>query len=670
MQVAKLFASLGFNVDLTGYNQFESKLKSVRKETRAYAVSLKTIRTRLNNVGTALDGVNKKLDASKVKSSNQRIASSANRLANAVERSAKSLGDVVSQGHRVAISITEINTRLGKGVAGWKYYNKELDEARIKLGLISSSIKGIPSHKTITVRTNNTGGVSRGTSSNPYSSHGGSAQQAGAMAFLGTGVKDFFRSMSPATALAGGLVTAGFATKEIVEKGREMKKMEIIMKSASEEVEGVSTATQHWSESMKYVRGEAHRLGQDVYEMGMGFAKMQQATKGKLNWSDRKTLFTGMAELSTTYGLSGDDQKGVWRALTQMFTKGKIEAEEEGQMAERGLPAKEMIKEATRRSYERRGETFNDDVYNKLRQKGGLKMQDIAVDLGGVASEIANKNGALNEALQTSLVGQMRMKNAIREASKQIMDGGLDKLLYNIFNGISQLIPTIKEFIMILVSVTSTFVNGIGAIKDFIATNPALTAMLLGLITLMRLFRFGIFGVASTSLLMAGSFKKAMMVMGASAKRFLPIALLYGLFKFGEDYKKYLDGDDNWIRTLSLLFETLYLSVSISFLKMKLAWYDFRDMFKQGDAKGILDNFLGMNPVTKPIKGIVDWIDDKRNKQVIAERSVGAGVYKSQQRVPPVMQGTFPISINGVPHSVQKGNLTEGYGGAVNVPRQ
>lgn len=667
MQVAKLFASLGFNVDLTGYNLFEQKLKTVRKETRAYAVSLKTIRTRLNNVSTALDGVNKKLDASKVKASNQRIATSANRLANAVERSAKSLGDVVSQGHRVATTITEINTRLGKGVSGWKYYNKELDEARSKLGLISASIKGIPSHKTITVRTNNVGGGSRGSSSNPYS-HGNTAQQAGAMAFLGTGVKDFFRSMTPATALAGGLVTAGFATKEIVERGREMKKMEIIMKSASEEVEGVSTATEHWKESMKYVRGEAHRLGQDVYEMGMGFAKMQQATKGKLNWNDRKTLFTGMAELSTTYGLSGDDQKGVWRALTQMFTKGKIEAEEEGQMAERGLPAKEMIKEATRRSYERQGKDFNDDIYNKLRQKGGLKMQDIAVDLGGVASEIANKNGALNEALQTSLVGQMRLKNAFREASKQIMDGGLDKLLFNLFDGIAKLMPTIKEFILILVSLATTFMNGVSAIKEFISTNPALTAMILGLITLMRLFRFGIFGVASTSLLMAGNFKKAMMIMGSAAKRFLPIALLYGLFKFGEDYKKYLDGEDNWIKTLSLMFEILFLSVSIGFKKMKLAWYDFRDMFKQGDSKGLLDKFLDINPVTKPIKGIVDWIDNKRNNNDIANGTVGRGVYSSQQRLPSTMTANIPVYVDGKFHSQQQSTVPLHVGGLGNTP--
>ena len=38
MQVAKLFASLGFKVDLTEYNVFEKKLKDVRKETRSYAV--------------------------------------------------------------------------------------------------------------------------------------------------------------------------------------------------------------------------------------------------------------------------------------------------------------------------------------------------------------------------------------------------------------------------------------------------------------------------------------------------------------------------------------------------------------------------------------------------------------------------------------------------------
>lgn len=603
MQIAKLFASLGFKVDLTEYNVFEKKLKDVRKETRAYAVSLKTIRTRLNNVSTALDGVNKKLDASKVKSSNQRIAASANRLANAVERSAKGLNDVVAAGHRVHSTITMINQVLGKGVNGWRHYNLQLDQARSKLGLISAAVRAIPSNKTINVTQRNIGGRGVGGTGTHAAGQGGygAAQSAGGLAILGTGVRDFFKSMSPATALAGGLVTAGFATKEIVEKGREMKKMEIIMKSASEEVEGVNTATEHWQESMKYVRSEAHRLGQDVYEMGMGFAKMQQAAKDKLKWEDRKTLFTGMAELSTTYGLSGDDQKGVWRALTQMFTKGKIEAEEEGQMAERGLPAKEMIKEATRRAFENDGKEFSDEIYNKLRQKGGLKMQDIAPELGQIASEIANKNGALAEALQTSLVGQMRLKNAFREAAKDIMDAGLDKLLFKLFDTLAKGIPYIKSFTVTIVKGALGILEIVKTIKEWIATHPALAAMLAALVVSMRLLRFGIWGVASASLLMAGNFKKAMIVMWTAARRFLPLVLLYGLFKFGEAYNDYLKGEDNWITTFGNAFVLLYMKIELYTKRIKLAMLElsetgrllYKDMTPTTPAKNLFWKSLG-----------------------------------------------------------------------------
>lgn len=604
MQVAKLFASLGFKVDLTEYNIFEKKLKDVRKETRSYAVSLKTIRTRLDNVSKALDGVNKKLDASKVKSSNQRIAASANRLANAVERSAKGLNEVVSAGHKVHNTISQINQILGKGVNGWRHYNTQLDAARTKLGLINSAVRAIPSTKTVTV-TQRTVGGGRGYGGGTGSGGGGGgygAAEAGGMAILGTGVRDFFRSMSPATAIAGGAVSAGFATKEIVQQGREMKKMEIIMTSATE---GVN----HFNKSMEFVRTQSHRLGQDVYEMGMGFAKMQQATKGKLNWEDRKTLFTGMAELSTTYGLSGDDQKGIWRALTQMFTKGKIEAEEEGQMAERGLPAKEMIKAATKAAYEKQGKDFNDDIYNKLRQKGGLKMQDIAPELGKIASDIANKNGALDEALKTSLVGQMRMKNAFREASKDLMDSGLDKLLFDLFGILTKLIPVFKEIALVIINAANGFKLFVTFVVDFIKNHPALAAAIAALIVSLRLLRFGIWGVGSASLLMAARFKAAMITMAAAARRFLPFAALYAFYYFGKNYDDYLKGKDNWITTLGLMFELLFVTVDLNLKKIQYAWFKTVKEIKSAPldfVKDLIMEEIPIVPLARKMKGALD----------------------------------------------------------------
>lgn len=640
MQVAKLFASLGFKVDLTEYNIFEKKLKDVRKETRSYAVSLKTIRTRLDNVSKALDGVNKKLDASKVKSSNQRIAASANRLANAVERSAKGLNEVVSAGHKVHNTISQINQILGKGVNGWRHYNTQLDAAKTKLGLINSAVRAIPSTKTVTI-TQRTVGGGRGYGGGTGSGGGGGgygAAEAGGMAILGTGVKDFFRSMSPATAIAGGAVSAGFATKEVVQQGREMKKMEIIMTSATE---GVN----HFNKSMEFVRTQSHRLGQDVYEMGMGFAKMQQATKGKLNWEDRKTLFTGMAELSTTYGLSGDDQKGVWRALTQMFTKGKIEAEEEGQMAERGLPAKEMIKAATKAAYEKQGKEFNDDIYNKLRQKGGLKMQDIAPELGKIASDIANKNGALDEALKTSLVGQMRMKNAFREASKDLMDSGLDKLLFDVFGIITKLIPVFKEIALVIVNAANGFKLFVTFVIDFIKNSPALAAAIAALIVSLRLLRFGIWGVGSASLLMAARFKAAMITMAAAARRFLPFAALYAFYYFGKNYDDYLKGKDNWITTLGLMFELLFVTVDLNLKKIQYAWFKTVKEIKSAPLDFIKDAILDEIPLVPYARKLKSGLDKSRAGYKEAYNNAMYPKANSGQKVQ--INTTVPVYVDG-----------------------
>ena len=144
---------------------------------------------------------------------------------------------------------------------------------------------------------------------------------------------------TPSGMLAGGAVTAGVALKETVSAGRERIKSQNVMLMAAED-------QNQYAKSLEFVRKESHRLGQDTTEMGMAFGKVLQSAKGKMDFKEVQNTFTAFGEMMVAMGSNVEDQKGVYRALTQMLSKGKIEAEEEGQMAERGLPAKELVKKA------------------------------------------------------------------------------------------------------------------------------------------------------------------------------------------------------------------------------------------------------------------------------------------------------------------------------------
>ena len=62
MQIASLFASLGFKVDDKGLDLFQSKLKSVRADTALFARNAKVLASNLRSMSASLDGVTSRLD--------------------------------------------------------------------------------------------------------------------------------------------------------------------------------------------------------------------------------------------------------------------------------------------------------------------------------------------------------------------------------------------------------------------------------------------------------------------------------------------------------------------------------------------------------------------------------------------------------------------------------
>ncbi|RXF07835.1 hypothetical protein EG878_17190, partial [Enterococcus faecalis] len=190
---------------------------------------------------------------------------------------------------------------------------------------------------------------------------------------------------------------------------------------------------------MEYVRAESNRLGQSTTEMGLGFAKVMQSVQGKLSLEKTQKIFTGFGELMTVMGNSADDQKGVYRAMTQMFSKGKIEAEEEGQMAERGLPMKELVKRAAMEVYK-----VDQKGYEKMRKAGSVKAEDVLPRVAELMSEMANKNNALEKALNQSLVKQQQFMNRLNDFAENIMTSGLDAFLGEVFDLLTGIVDHVE----------------------------------------------------------------------------------------------------------------------------------------------------------------------------------------------------------------------------------
>ena len=426
-QIASMFASLGFKVDTTGLDSFNSKLREVRGNTVVAARNIGVLAEKLRSASSALDGVNTRLDRISIKRANQNIADSYKSVASNVKLVEKALASIQANQKGITKALGKIHASVKAGVPIWDSYRAGVRATRDELSAVNDRIREIRRNSNTRIsfeegRPNGGGG-------------GGSPRDRQGRGFGGRSEFSggFFRSMLPAVALAGGLPSAGFAVKETVQAGRERMKMSNIMTASTKDAE-------EYAKAMEYVRSESNRLGQSTTEMGLGFAKVLQSVQGKLSLEKTQKIFTGFGELMTVMGNSADDQKGVYRAMTQMFSKGKIEAEEEGQMAERGLPMKELIKKAAMEVYK-----VDQAGYAKMRKSGAVKAEDVLPRVAELMSEMANKNSALDKALNQSVVKQQQFMNRLNDFAENIMTGGLDAMLGDIFDKLSALVDILSE---------------------------------------------------------------------------------------------------------------------------------------------------------------------------------------------------------------------------------
>ena len=570
-QIASMFASLGFKVDTTGLDAFNSKLREVRGNTVVAARNIGVLAEKLRSASSALDGVTTKLDKVSLKKANQNIADSYKSVASNVNLVEKALTSIQNNQKGITKALGRIHASVRAGEPLWEKYRATVRATKEDLVAVNGKMKELRANSTVSLR------VNQGRDGNSVLGNQSNTRQTNNNMFGGMfgGRGDFsggfFRSMLPAVALAGGLPSAGFAVKETVQAGRERIKMSNIMTASTKDAE-------EYAKAMEYVRAESNRLGQSTTEMGLGFAKVMQSVQGKLSLEKTQKIFTGFGELMTVMGNSADDQKGVYRAMTQMFSKGKIEAEEEGQMAERGLPMKELVKRAAMEVYK-----VDQKGYEKMRKAGTVKAEDVLPRVAELMSEMAKKNDALDKALNQSLVKQQQFMNRLNDFSESIMTGGLDTMLGDIFDKLTALVDILSD----ITNGAKEFKKGIDDLTNGNGLLSIAITLVLGLLLKKRnlvkkatkdLKNFS--GIARIfTRLLNGRFVQALINV---TKRFglwgvAISAVLIGLQKLGSAMERRSLGEWTWVDDVITKFENLRLRFRVMTLDMQLNWQNLKN---------------------------------------------------------------------------------------------
>lgn len=113
------------------------------------------------------------------------------------------------------------------------------------------------------------------------------------------------------------------------------------MDSLNQKLEYATGGAKEAGETFSYLKDIAKELGLNQMDLADGYAQLASATKGlNMSQEDTRTSFEGVAKATAAMSLTADEANGVFLALGQIASKGKVSMEElRGQLGERLTPA-------------------------------------------------------------------------------------------------------------------------------------------------------------------------------------------------------------------------------------------------------------------------------------------------------------------------------------------
>lgn len=291
--------------------------------------------------------------------------------------------------------------------------------------------------------------------------------------------------------------------------------------AANTALEAVSGSAEGYASNLKFLETLTEEQGRNMRDVAPQFNSILASAQGAIGNQGTQDLFRGVMKYGTVMGLDQEAMKGSLRAISQMFSKDKIQAEEaQGQLAERLPAAMQLLAQAN-----------GTDVkgLREQMQKGSLDPKKILPQMAKIMEELAEKNGAYAKALESTRVAQGRMNRQFERSVRIFAEGGFDKGIRDFFNTMATGMQKSEPMIKALGGAFDMLMRPINALIGIVATIGANWTKIADV--------FGISGKALATF--AGIAAVAALPFGVVALAIAAIALAV------EDLMVYMEGGDS-----------------------------------------------------------------------------------------------------------------------------
>ncbi|MAS87214.1 MAG: hypothetical protein CMH30_04465 [Micavibrio sp.] len=214
---------------------------------------------------------------------------------------------------------------------------------------------------------------------------------------------------------AAGLVAAYAGITGILASVRSVNETGMAFQGLGTALETITGSSAGARAELKFLEEQAERLGLNLLETAQSYMQIAAAAKGtELAGDGTRQIFTAIAEASTVLQLSVDQTNGALRAIGQIMSKGKVQAEElRGQLGERLYGAFQLAA---------RGMGITTAELDKMLEQGQVVAEDF---LPKFAAEIRKTfSDGVPAASMTARAEMNRFNNVILEIERTIAASG------------------------------------------------------------------------------------------------------------------------------------------------------------------------------------------------------------------------------------------------------
>lgn len=258
---------------------------------------------------------------------------------------------------------------------------------------------------------------------------------------MGAVQNSFNRTQSSAVSLHGAVLRTSVAFQGLfaILGAREIVQASADMQQISAGLKAVFNTSLEAGNQLNFVRGVVEKFGIGLQDASRGYMQLIASAEGSLfTLQDVQSIFQNMSQASRVFGLSAADTAGIYKALTQIISKGSLQMEElRGQLGDRIPGAVKVMADAL---------GITTDALVDMMKQGQVTGEMLRDGLVKFSAEYADRTApGLTDAVKTMRAEFGRLSTAFTEASSALGEGGLNEAVSQITRGITSMLNYLQD---------------------------------------------------------------------------------------------------------------------------------------------------------------------------------------------------------------------------------